>query len=159
RLARELHDSVTQALFSAHMVAQTLPLLWDKGEGGVKKNLDELSRLTRGALAEMRTLLNELRPTAIETVDLGELLTHLLDAARGRTQAECVFETRGEGNVPTEVKVAAYRVAQEALNNVTKHARANHVKVQLNQEPGIMEISIEDDGRGFNLDAQNSSTS
>jgi PAS domain S-box-containing protein len=149
RLARELHDSVTQTLFSASMVAQSLPWLWGKGESVVKQNLEELSRLTRGALAEMRTLLNELRPSAIATADLTELLTHLLDAARGRTSAEFTLTCEGESNLPPEVKVAVYRIAQEALNNVTKHARAKHVQLQLRRNAGGVEMRIVDDGRGF----------
>jgi len=152
RLARELHDSVSQTLFSATMIAQTLPLLWDKGEDVVKKNLDELTRLTRGALAEMRTLLNELRPTAIETADLGELLSQLLDAARGRTSAECTLAIDGDGGLPPEVQVSLYRVAQEALNNITKHARARHVKVRLVRDEEGVVLSISDDGRGFQPD-------
>jgi PAS domain S-box-containing protein len=152
RLARELHDSVTQTLFSATMVTQTLPLIWNKGEAIVKKNLDELSRLTFGALAEMRTLLNELRPNAIATADLGELLNQLVDAARGRSQAE--FSLSIEGNEPfsPEVHLAIYRIAQEALNNCTKHARARHVNVQLSRHDGEALLRITDDGRGFNED-------
>ncbi|MEP7290044.1 MAG: histidine kinase [Chloroflexota bacterium] len=152
RLARELHDSVSQTLFSATMIAQTLPLLWDRGEVVVKKNLEELARLTRGALAEMRTLLNELRPTAIETADLTELLNQLLDAARGRTKADYTLILDGEGSLSPEVQIAVYRVAQEALNNVTKHARALHVQIQLEWGMGQLEMRIKDDGRGFNHD-------
>jgi len=134
------------------MIAQTLPLLWDKGETVIKKNLDELARLTRGALTEMRTLLNELRPTAIETADLGDLLTQLLDATRGRTQAECSLVLEGEGSLLPAVQLAVYRVAQEALNNVTKHARAKHVTVVFIRKTEGLEMRIKDDGRGFRQD-------
>ncbi len=149
RLARELHDSVSQTLFSATMIAQTLPLLWDRGETVVKHNLDELARLTRGALAEMRTLLNELRPLSIETANLSELLSHLIDAAQGRTSADYQLEIDGEANCPKPVQVAVYRVAQEALNNVTKHARARRVSVHLKRTEGCVVMTITDDGRGF----------
>jgi len=149
RLARELHDSVSQTLFSATMIAQTLPLLWERGETVVKDNLDELARLTRGALAEMRTLLNELRPTSIETANLSELLSHLIDAAQGRTAADYQLKIDGEVGCPKAVQVAVYRVAQEALNNVTKHARAKHVAVHLTRAEGFVEMTIKDDGRGF----------
>ncbi len=156
RLARELHDSVSQTLFSATMVAQTLPLLWDKGETLVKENLGELARLTRGALAEMRTLLNELRPQAIETADLAELLTQLLDAARGRTKAQCTLSLNGHGALPTEVQVVVYRVAQEALNNTTKHARARHVEITVLYTADSLTMSIRDDGRGFQQEQSSS---
>jgi PAS domain S-box-containing protein len=149
RLARELHDSVSQTLFSATMIAQTLPLLWERGETVVKDNLDELARLTRGALAEMRTLLNELRPTSIETANLSELLSHLTDAAQGRTAADYQLEIDGEVSCPKAVQVAVYRVAQEALNNITKHARAKHVVIYLTRTEGYVEMRIKDDGRGF----------
>jgi PAS domain S-box-containing protein len=149
RLARELHDSVTQTLFSASMVAETLPLLWDRGETVVKKNLLELSRLTRGALAEMRTLLNELRPSAISSADLEELLGQLLDAAKGRTTAELTLDYQSTVKIPTDIQIAVYRIVQEALNNVAKHARAKHVRVHLRYDETALTLVITDDGRGF----------
>jgi len=149
RLARDLHDSVSQTLFSATILAQTLPLLWEKGELVVKQNLAELTRLTRGALAEMRTLLNELRSNAIESANLDELLQELMDAARGRTQAECILTTEGSGALPIEVKMAVYRVTQEALNNATKHARADKIEVVLSRLDNQVDLQIRDDGRGF----------
>jgi PAS domain S-box-containing protein len=152
RLARDLHDSVSQTLFSATILTQTLPLLWEKGEVVIKQNLGELSRLTRGALAEMRTLLNELRSNAIETANLDELLQELMDAARGRTQAECLLTLDGDNPLPTEVKIALYRVTQEALNNATKHARANKIEVVLIRTDSQADLQIRDDGRGFTPD-------
>jgi PAS domain S-box-containing protein len=151
RLARELHDSVSQTLFSATIIAQTLPLIWDRGESVIHKNLDELLRLTQGALAEMRTLLNELRPTAIETADLKELLTQLLDAARGRHQAECLLTIEGDMPLAPTVQVAVYRVAQEALNNIVKHARSKHTAIWLKSDVRGLQMRITDDGRGFDM--------
>jgi len=90
----------------------------------------------------MRTLLNELRPAAIETADLSELLNQLLDAARGRTKAECSLVFEGDGTLPPDVQVAVYRVAQEALNNVTKHARARRVELRLTHGDGQLEMTI-----------------
>src|SRR5262249_36098894 len=71
------------------------------------------------------------------------------DAARGRTKAQCNLILEGEGSLPPDIQVAVYRVAQEALNNVTKHARAHEITVRLRRGLGTVEMSIEDDGRGF----------
>ena len=154
RLARELHDAVTQLLFSASLIAEVLPSLWDRDQAEGRAYLKDLHRLTRGALAEMRTLLLELRPSALTETSLGDLLRQLGDAVDGRTQTpvEVVVEVRGP--LPPDVKIALYRVAQEALNNVVKHARASHVRVSMRDVhpatgTGGVELRIQDDGCGF----------
>jgi signal transduction histidine kinase len=149
RLARELHDSVTQTLFSASMVAQTLPHLWKRGEDAVKNGLADLARLTLGALAEMRTMLLELRPAALNTADLGELMTFLLNALAAHTIISTSLTLEGSATLPPDVQLTFYRVAQESLNNVAKHAKAKHVEVTLRRETGYAELTISDDGRGF----------
>jgi signal transduction histidine kinase len=150
RLARELHDSVTQTLFSASMVAQTLPYLWGRDEE-MRRGLDELSRLTTGALAEMRTMLVELRPTALETADLADLVSYLLKAMAGRTTIQYDLTIDGNWRPPPTVQIAAYRVVQEALNNVIKHAYATDVSVNIQRKVGTLQITINDNGLGFTM--------
>jgi nitrate/nitrite-specific signal transduction histidine kinase len=150
RLARDLHDAVTQTLFSASIIAEVLPRLWERNLQEGERRLDELRQLTRGALAEMRTLLIELRPAALVDAELGELLYQLADAGWGRTQVEIDVDIRGEREIPEGVKVVLYRIAQEALNNVAKHAGAKKIAVSLYFEPDRVELSVQDDGRGFN---------
>jgi signal transduction histidine kinase len=154
RLARDLHDAVTQTLFSASMIADVLPRLWERHPEEGQRRLDELRQLTRGALAEMRTLLVELRPTALAEAPLEDLLRQLGEAITGRARVPVKLETEGTCALPPDVKVGFYRIAQEALNNVFKHAAARHVTVslrcnKLDDGSGEAELRIVDDGRGF----------
>ena len=153
RLARELHDAVTQTLFSASLIAEMLPRLWAKDPEAGLQRLEDVRTLTRGALAEMRTLLLELRPTAIIEAQLGDLLRQLGEVLRGRSHLPVDVVVEDQESLPSEVKVAFYRVAQEALNNVNKHAHASQVNVRLELGEHSTSMSIQDDGRGFDPDA------
>ena len=125
RLARELHDAVTQTLFSTALIAEVLPELWHLDTAEAEQRLAELRRLTRGALAEMRTLLVELRPGALTELPLADLLRQLAEATAGRTRLEVTATVEGSVHpLPPAVQVALYRIVQESLNNVVKHARA-----------------------------------
>lgn len=182
RLARELHDAVTQSLFSASLIAEVLPRIWEKNPEQGRERLEEVRLLTRGALAEMRTLLLELRPKVLESTTLEELLKHLSAAAAGRSGMEVSSTISGCDGLPFEVKLALYRIVQEALNNIVKHARATFVRIQMKGngfcqgvagvEAGVgcrqtnvsiranemeksctlLEMEIRDDGEGFNPD-------
>jgi nitrate/nitrite-specific signal transduction histidine kinase len=149
RLARDLHDAVTQTLFSASLIADVLPRLWDRKPEEALQRLEELRQLTRGALAEMRTLLIELRPAALEEAPLADLLRQLGEATTGRARLPVNLEVEGACALPLGVKVALYRVAQEALNNVFKHANASQVTMVLRCARGRAELVVRDDGRGF----------
>jgi PAS domain S-box-containing protein len=149
RLARELHDAVSQTLFSASVIAEALPRLWERDLEEVRTGLDELHQLTRGALAEMRTLLMELRPSALVETELEELLHQLTSAFAGKTRAEMSLTVEGIGALPPQVQVALYRIVQEALNNIAKHARATRVSVSLIQRAEHIELRVSDNGRGF----------
>jgi len=120
RLARELHDAVTQTLFSASLIAETLPALWESDQDEGRQLLQELRKLSRGAMAEMRTLLLELRPTALAEASLDDLLRQLGEAVTGRTGVPVTMTVEGRCALPEDVHVALYRIAQEALNNVAK---------------------------------------
>ncbi len=149
RLARDLHDAVTQTLFSASLIAVALPSLWERDPAEARRNLEKLRQLTRGALAEMRTLLLELRPTALAEAKLGDLLRHLSEAMTGRTKIPAVLTVEGDCSLPADVQIALYRIAQETLNNIARHARANQVTVSLKCRPGRVMPRISDDGCGF----------
>jgi signal transduction histidine kinase len=153
RLARELHDAVTQTLFSASLIAEVVPRVWaiDPDEGG--RQLEEVRLLTRGALAEMRTLLLELRPEALIEAEMNDLLQQLGSALTGRTGVPVAVTAEGEWELPAPVQIALYRIAQEALNNAGKHASANRVDVYFACEPGRIVLTISDDGRGFDVDS------
>lgn len=149
RLARELHDSVTQMLFSASVIAEVLPRLWERDQDHGRQYLDDLRLLTRGALAEMRTLLLELRPAALTEAELGDLLRQLAEAMTGRTRVPVTLAVEGERSVPPDVQITLYRIAQEGLNNVAKHAGARAVAMRLRLGPEDVELRIGDDGQGF----------
>jgi PAS domain S-box-containing protein len=149
RIARDLHDSVTQTLFSASLIAEVLPRLMQRDANLAHARLEELRQLTRGALAEMRTLLLELRPSALMDVEIDELLRQLTEAARGRARIPVSLSCSGKSPLPPDVKVAFYNVAQEALNNVAKHARAHQVHVTLVRHDGCARLVVSDDGVGF----------
>jgi PAS domain S-box-containing protein len=152
RLARELHDAVTQTLFSASLISEVIPDLWEKDPLGARRRLDQLRRLTRGALAEMRILLLELRPSALTDVPLSDLLRQLVEAAVGTIKAEVELEIEGDCRVrlEPEAQIGLYRIAQESLNNIVKHAQATHVEVTLQCHPrGYVGLRIRDDGVGF----------
>jgi signal transduction histidine kinase len=149
RIARDLHDSVTQTLFSASLVAKVLPRLWERNQDEGRQQLEELRQLTGGALAEMRVLLLELRPSRIVDTPLDDLLRQLADSTAGRGRVPTVVKAERECNLPSDVHMAIYRIAQEALNNVAKHSGASRASVDLRCSPGHTELNIYDDGCGF----------
>lgn len=159
RLARDLHDSVTQALFSASLISEVVPRIWLRDPDQAMDSLEELRRLTRGALAEMRTMLLTLRPDSVIKTSLPELLTQLTEAVTSRTDLSVRLSIEKIPELPVDVHICIYRIAQEALNNLVKHAQASHVGVSLSvashastsdagsSQAVILEVS--DDGIGF----------
>ena len=148
RLARDLHDSVTQALFAASLKAEALTV---EGEvsGKARDVVDELARLTRGALAQMRTMLLELRGEPVEDVPIRQLLRTAAEATEGRSSARVSLTTDGDAELPKALHVAVYRITQEALNNVAKHARAENAWVRLDLGQSLVRLVVGDDGCGY----------
>jgi signal transduction histidine kinase len=159
RLARDLHDSVTQVLFAASLVADVLPRIWRRDPEKGYASLEELRRLTRGALAEMRTMLLELRPFALIKTPLSDLLAQLTEAVTGHTGLSFQLFIEQIPLLPEDVHIVFYRVAQESLNNVVKHANASRVAVSLSVNPLSADstdrsefeirLVVRDNGRGF----------
>ncbi len=148
-LARDLHDAVTQSIYSATLIAEALPAVYQRDPDEGLRNLERLRRLVRAALAEMRTLLFELRPAALQTAPLDVLVERLGDALSGQTDISvnvCVDEALA---LPPDVKVALYRVIQEAFSNIAKHARATAVSARVEAAGDGVALTIVDDGRGF----------
>lgn len=154
RLARDLHDSVTQMLFSASLIAEVLPAVWKRDQQEGEQALDELRQLTRGSLAEMRSMLLELRPSALEHSRLEDLLRQLAEAASGRMRVQVKVTVHGQSDLPEMVRLAFYRIAQEALNNISRHSGATQVDIVFTAKPESgagVELYIHDNGGGFNL--------
>jgi two-component system nitrate/nitrite sensor histidine kinase NarX len=149
RLAHELHDAVTQTIFSASVIAEATPRIWHKDPALAKRNLDQLTSMLRGALAELRTMLLELRPDTIQSKSVGQLLQTVVDASQPRINAPISLTIDGDRILPPNVAIALHRVGQEALNNVGKHAEASQVEIKLVCHQSQVSLSIRDNGRGF----------
>lgn len=149
RLARNLHDAVNQSLFSAGLIAEVLPRLWERDHQEALRSLEDLRRLTRGAQAEMRALLAELRPSTITDSKLSDLLLLLANALTGRTSIPVKITAPEEIVLPPDVQISFYRICQETLNNVAKHSKASHVEIMLKQDGNEIVLHIHDNGKGF----------
>jgi signal transduction histidine kinase len=124
RLARDLHDSVTQVLFTATLLTEILPQIWRRDPQQGMETLEKLRLLTRGALAEMRTMLIELRPSSVVNTPLSQLLAQLTEAITCRSGLPFQLVIENIPLLPEEAQMNFYRIAQEALNNVVKHGQA-----------------------------------
>lgn len=150
RLARELHDSVTQSLYSVTLYAEAASILLDSGnQVDAAKHLRELRDTAQEALREMRLLIFELRPLALEKGGLATALQARLDTVESRGGIKVDFQVEGEERLPLAVQQELYHIAQEALNNVIKHAHANCVRVHLVYAEHSVSFQVEDNGVGF----------
>lgn len=150
RLARDLHDAVSQTLWTASLIADVLPTVWEQDRVKGKENLKQLRQLTQGALAEMRMLLLELRPASLEETGLHELLNQIAEATMSRKEIDIVVSAK-PAELPIDVKIALYRITQEALNNISRHARATKATIDLKSTETELELQITDNGRGFDV--------
>jgi PAS domain S-box-containing protein len=151
-LARELHDAVTQSVYSANLMAQALPVILQRDEAEGLAGIMQLQRLVRSALAELRILLYELRPATFVGVGLDQLLERLGDSIAGQANVNVAIDTRLDYEVPLDVKTAVYRIAQESFNNIAKHARAERVWATAVSDAQGITLDIEDDGIGIETD-------
>jgi signal transduction histidine kinase/ligand-binding sensor domain-containing protein len=152
RLARELHDSVTQSLYGVTLFADAATRLLD--EGLVPPAIDNLRKLrhtAKDALEEMRLLIFELRPPILEQEGLAAALEARLEAVEERVGLKTQLILEGEVDLPHDLQEGLYRIALEALNNVLRHAQASCVTVSLIQEMPVTVLKIVDDGVGFEL--------
>jgi signal transduction histidine kinase len=154
RLARELHDSVVQSLYSMALYADAGALALAAGKQDVTLNhLQELRNTARSAMHDMRLLIFELHPPALEQEGLVTALRVRLAAVEARAGLQTELEVEGERRLPIMIEQELYRIAQEALNNVMKHAQAQHVTIRLQYGqaavcPTVC-LQVRDDGIGF----------
>jgi signal transduction histidine kinase len=150
RLARELHDSVAQTLYSISLFIDATRLAFKTNKAKIVENhLEELTQLSREAMSDMRLLIFELRPPILEKSGLAAALQSRLESVEAKAGFETSFETGGIYHLSSAQESELYRIAQEALNNVIKHAQANRVTIRLGGESGFVRMTIEDDGVGF----------
>ncbi len=152
RLARELHDSIKQQIFAIQTAAATAQVRLEGDSGGAREALDQIRSASREAMTELEVMLDQLRAEPLETTGLVAALKKLCDSIGFRTGAQVEFKLEA---VPESAlsapgcAEATLRVAQEALANVARHARASHVLVSLDSAEGRMELTVQDDGSGF----------
>ncbi|MDX2137527.1 MAG: histidine kinase [Chloroflexota bacterium] len=154
RLARELHDSVSQTLFSSQSMTEAALRQWQTQPERAHELIEEVYRMLASALAEMRILLLELRPTALTQIGLKQLFEQYLQTTLSKQNIMMQLEMEDVPPLPPDVQIALYRIIQEAANNVIKHAQARHIRLTALQENHLLELSLVDDGRGFSADEQ-----
>lgn len=154
RLARDLHDSVTQSLYGVTLFAEAAGRLLTSGEKDLAgEHLQELQQTAQEALQEMRLLIFELRPSVLGESGLAAALQARLESVEGRAGLETSYKMEGEDRrLSPDIEEGLYRIAQEALNNALKHAQADHVMVHLNHLAADVVLEIVDDGVGFEPD-------
>ncbi len=149
KLARELHDSVSQVLYGIALGARTARVQLDRDPAQAIEPVEYVLSLAEAGLAEMRALIFELRPESLATEGLVAALEKQAAALRTRHQVEVITSFAPEPDVSLEMKEALYRVTQEALHNVVKHARASRVDLRLQMNEQAITLEIGDNGRGF----------
>lgn len=149
RLARELHDSVSQALYGIALGAKTARGMLERDPARAAEPLDYVLSLAHAGLTEMRALIFELRPETLEQEGIVGALERQASALRSRHNLQVRTELGSEPRTSLEVKQALYRIAQEALHNAVKHARASCIAISLEAEAGGLSLTVRDNGVGF----------
>ena len=152
-LSRELHDAVSQTLFSANLVADALPQMMARDPEQARASLDEMKRLNKDALKEMRRLLAQLRSEKLTSMRFGLLLKDLVDDLTGKHPFQVDMLIVSDVVLPEQVQLIFYRIAQESLANVVKHSNATQIEIQFDGIPAQAMLSIKDNGCGFDMDA------
>ena len=150
RLARDLHDSVTQSLYSVTLLAEVARRRAQAGDAAATlEQINRLGELSQQCLREMRLLVYELRPAMVEEVGLIGALRQRLEAVEQRSGVSVQLVADDDRHIPPGVQNELFRVAEEALNNALKHAHASRLTVRLHTTAEQIELEIADNGRGF----------
>ena len=149
RIARDLHDSVSQTLYSIAMMAEALTRSVERDRKVARQNAGQIRAMTLQALADMRTLLFELRPAALAAASLSNLVRQLADATTARASVPVTAAISSHADVAAEVKLAVYRIAQEALANALRHGEPRQIFVRLDVRGDGGQLEVVDDGAGF----------
>ena len=158
RFARELHDSVTQTAFSMTLAVQTARILWDTDKERVKAQLDHLQELAKSALGEVQVLVAQLSPVSLGEEGLVSALTRLCAERKARDGLDVCMEVVSGARLPEPLVVGLYRIVQEALNNVSKHAGVLCATVRLDLASAPPYIEVSDEGVGFAVESAQQET-
>src|SRR5918992_869055 len=149
RLARDLHDSLVQKLFGVVLAAKSASTLLDRDAAGARTQVDRLGELAQEAISELRSLVFQLRPAAIETEGLGEALRKHVEVLRRVHATDVSLELSGKPRPRPGVDDEVFRIAQEAIHNSLRHARAGRIEVILAEDGSALTLAVSDDGVGF----------
>ncbi|MEU9394289.1 GAF domain-containing sensor histidine kinase [Streptomyces sp. NPDC048324] len=149
RLAHELHDAVSQKLFSLRLTAQAAAALVDRDPSRAKGELQQVAALAAEATDELRAAVVELRPAALDEDGLVATLRTQIQVLDRAHTARVSFDSKGVRALPSAQEEAVLRVAQEALHNALRHSGADHVDVTLTRRGTAAVLRVTDDGAGF----------
>jgi signal transduction histidine kinase len=153
RLARDLHDSVVQKLFGVVLAAQSAATLFDRDPDSARGQVQRLQELTQDAIQELRSLIFQLRPAAVESEGLAAALAKHVQVLGRVHQQHIELEASGEPRLRPGVDDEVFRIAQEALHNAVKHAGADRLGLRLDEGERQLVLTVRDDGVGFDPDA------
>ncbi len=161
RLVKSLHDAINQSLFSAGLIAEVLPRLWEKDQAAARRSLEDLRRLTFGALAETKVLFVENNPSFLMETELGDLLILLGNALSGRMNIPVQVQVEARLTISPKFKDSIYRLCKEYLDNIAHESRASEVDIDTKNDDEYGEIHIIDNGNSpeNKEDADNSRSS
>jgi signal transduction histidine kinase len=153
RLARELHDSVTQKLFGVVLAAEAAATLLDRDGAGAREQIARLQELAHGAMEELRSLIFELRPAAPATEGLATALRKHVEVLRRVHEQDIALRVAGRARLAPRAEGEVFRIAQEAVHNALRHAGADRIEVTLDARDGALALTVADDGAGFDAAA------
>ncbi|WP_052488067.1 sensor histidine kinase [Gordoniibacillus kamchatkensis] len=154
RLARELHDAVSQQLFAISMTATAVGRTLDRDFEKSKRQIHLIEEMAAVAQSEMRALLLHLRPVHLEGKRLSEGLAELLQELRAKVPMEITWDMDEDLRLPRGIEDHLFRIVQEAMSNALRHSKASRLEVKLQQRPDAARLTIRDDGVGFDLEAK-----
>jgi signal transduction histidine kinase len=157
QLARDLHDGPAQALAAITMNVEFIKRLLERDPARVLPELDKLGQLSKRTTHEVRTMLFELRPLALETQGLGVTLEQYLERFQGNGTQIILEAGNVSAQLSTRTEGTLFNIIQESINNALKHAKPEHIWVRLKQTENTIETVVQDDGRGFDLEKIRSS--
>ncbi|SEO90485.1 sensor histidine kinase [Paenibacillus sp. OV219] len=152
RLARELHDAVSQQLFAISMTATAVSRTMEKDWERAKRQVQLIEEMASVAQSEMRALLLHLRPVHLDGKNLGQALHSLIDELKQKVPMVITLEADPTIKLDTEAEDHLFRIAQEALSNTLRHSKAEHLNIFLQHAGSHVRLTLQDDGLGFNLE-------
>jgi signal transduction histidine kinase len=151
QLARDLHDGPAQALAAITMNVEFIKRLMERDPARVGPELDKLGAMAKHTTHEVRTMLFELRPLVLETQGLAVTLQQYLERFQGNGTEIILISPNISASLDTKTEGTLFNIIQESINNALKYAKAEHIWVRLKQDQSALEVTIQDDGRGFDL--------